>query len=169
MTEMGHEDAFPRPKLSARCRFSQRTFAGTRDNGRDAPIPAPHLIGLEPQESTPLRTLGAGYEIEAPAVRPNFVDHSSKPMLRQTWNFSDPSRAAYFAGLHAAQTLIFETTGRVRKRHSTVQGGFAGLVRDDYEAALTDRGPATRRTPPCGWRARCPRATYGADSRAVRA
>ena len=56
-------------------------------------------------------------------------------MLRQTWNFSDPSRAAYFAGLHAAQTLIFETTGRVRKRHSTVQGEFAGLVRDDYDAA----------------------------------
>ena len=25
---MGHEDAFPRPRLSARCRFSQRTFAG---------------------------------------------------------------------------------------------------------------------------------------------
>ena len=56
-------------------------------------------------------------------------------MLRQTWNFSDPSRAAYFAGLHAAQALIFETTGRVRKRHSTVPGEFAGLVRDDYEAA----------------------------------
>ena len=34
---MGHEDVFPRPKLSARCWFSQRTFAGTRGNGRDAP------------------------------------------------------------------------------------------------------------------------------------
>src|SRR5580698_1834096 len=32
----GHEDAFPRPRLSARCRFSQGTFAGTRGNGRDA-------------------------------------------------------------------------------------------------------------------------------------
>jgi len=53
-------------------------------------------------------------------------------MLRQTRHFSDPSRAAYFAGLHAAQALIFETTGRVRKRHSTVPGEFAGLVRDDY-------------------------------------
>jgi len=29
----GHEDAFPRPRLSARCRFSQGTFAGTRGNG----------------------------------------------------------------------------------------------------------------------------------------
>jgi hypothetical protein len=40
---MGHEDSFPRPRLSARCRFSHGTFAGTRGNGRDAPIPA---IGL---------------------------------------------------------------------------------------------------------------------------
>src|SRR5260370_24652657 len=37
----GHEDAFPRPRLSARCRFSQGTFAGTWGNGRDAPIPGP--------------------------------------------------------------------------------------------------------------------------------
>jgi len=36
-TGMGHEDAFPRPRLSARYRFSQRTFAGPRGNGRDAP------------------------------------------------------------------------------------------------------------------------------------
>jgi len=36
---MGHEDAFPPPRLSVRCRFSQGTFAGTRANGRDAPIP----------------------------------------------------------------------------------------------------------------------------------
>ena len=32
----GHEDAFPRPRLSARCWFSQGTFAGTWGNGRDA-------------------------------------------------------------------------------------------------------------------------------------
>jgi hypothetical protein len=37
---VGHEDAFPEPRLSARCRFSQGTFAGTLGNGRDAPIPA---------------------------------------------------------------------------------------------------------------------------------
>ena len=39
---MGHEDAFPRPRLSARYRFSQGSFAGTRDNGRDAPKPVTH-------------------------------------------------------------------------------------------------------------------------------
>ena len=38
----GHEDPFPRPGPSARCRFSQGTFAGTRGNGRDAPLPAIH-------------------------------------------------------------------------------------------------------------------------------
>src|SRR4029077_15513272 len=37
MAAKGHEDAFLRPRLSARCRFSQGTFAGTRGNGRDAP------------------------------------------------------------------------------------------------------------------------------------
>jgi len=30
MSPLGHEDAFPRPTLSARCRFSQGTFAGRR-------------------------------------------------------------------------------------------------------------------------------------------
>jgi hypothetical protein len=37
MGVLGQQDAFPRPRLSARCRFSQGTFAGTRGNGRDAP------------------------------------------------------------------------------------------------------------------------------------
>jgi hypothetical protein len=32
-----HEERFPPPRLSARCRFSQGTFAGMRGNGRDAP------------------------------------------------------------------------------------------------------------------------------------
>jgi hypothetical protein len=35
---MGHEDAFPQPTLSARSRISQRTFARTRVNGRDARV-----------------------------------------------------------------------------------------------------------------------------------
>ena len=33
----GHEDAFPRPRLSARYVIRQETFAGTHANGRDAP------------------------------------------------------------------------------------------------------------------------------------
>ena len=45
MTHWRHEDAFPRPRLSARCRFSQGTLAGTRGNGRDAPKSAVGCIG----------------------------------------------------------------------------------------------------------------------------
>ena len=40
MTGVGHEDAFLRPRLNARYRFSKGTLAGTRGNGRDAPIAA---------------------------------------------------------------------------------------------------------------------------------
>ena len=40
-------------------------------------------------------------------------------------------RTAYLAGLHAAQALIFETTGRAFKRHSTVQREFGRLVRGE--------------------------------------
>lgn len=43
----------------------------------------------------------------------------------------DAGRAAYLAGLHAAQAFIFETTGRVFKRHSGVQREFSRLVKDD--------------------------------------
>jgi hypothetical protein len=52
MSAKGHEDAFPRPRLSARYRFSQGTFAGTRGNGRDAPISALRGTAIEPQGST---------------------------------------------------------------------------------------------------------------------
>lgn len=34
-TPLGHEDAFPRPGLSDRSRFSQETFARAHGNGRD--------------------------------------------------------------------------------------------------------------------------------------
>jgi len=33
----GHQDAFLWPRLDARYRFNQRTFAATRGNERDAP------------------------------------------------------------------------------------------------------------------------------------
>ena len=38
---MGHEDAFPRPRLNAHCRFSQETFAGSQGNG----VRGPALVG----------------------------------------------------------------------------------------------------------------------------
>ena len=49
---VGHEDAFPRPRLSARYRFSQETFAGTRGNGRDAPTPAVRATTIKSPELT---------------------------------------------------------------------------------------------------------------------
>jgi uncharacterized protein (UPF0332 family) len=43
----------------------------------------------------------------------------------------EAGRAAYLAGLHAAQAYIFESTDRAIKRHSGVQREFARLVKDD--------------------------------------
>ena len=43
----------------------------------------------------------------------------------------EAGRAAYLAGLHAAQALIYESTGKAIKRHSSVQREFARLVKDD--------------------------------------
>ena len=40
-------------------------------------------------------------------------------------------RTAYLAGFHAARALIFETHDRGFKKHSSVQGEFARLVKDD--------------------------------------
>ena len=48
----GHEDAFPQPRLSAHCWFSQRTFAGARGNGEVAPTPVIRETEIERQGST---------------------------------------------------------------------------------------------------------------------
>src|SRR5260370_15670625 len=62
----------------------------------------------------------------------------------------DAGRAAYLAGLHAAQAFMFETTGSVFKRHSGVQREFSQLVKDDprvdaslrtFLSALTNSKP----------------------------
>jgi uncharacterized protein (UPF0332 family) len=47
-------------------------------------------------------------------------------------DFTDEAgRAAYLAGFHVAQALIFEKRGRSPKTHSGVQTEFARLVRDE--------------------------------------
>src|SRR5215471_19072683 len=48
--DLGHQDAFLRPRLSVWCRFSQGTFARTRGNWRDAPNPG--LPGLTPERGS---------------------------------------------------------------------------------------------------------------------
>jgi len=71
---MGHEDAFPRPRPSARCRFSQETFAGTRGKGQGAPIPDLPAPAIEWESSTSSRTLG-------PAQR--FLQRTDFPAAQQ--------------------------------------------------------------------------------------
>jgi uncharacterized protein (UPF0332 family) len=43
----------------------------------------------------------------------------------------DAGRAAYLAGLHAAQTLIFERTDKIAKSHRGVQRELGRLTKDD--------------------------------------
>lgn len=43
----------------------------------------------------------------------------------------DAGRAAYLTAFHAAQALIFETTGKVNKTHKGVQIEFLRLTKDD--------------------------------------
>ena len=63
---MGHEDAFPRPTLNARCRFSQETFAGKRGNGRDAPTPA-----VRPTTASRLRSTLSSHSLQTTAPERN--------------------------------------------------------------------------------------------------
>jgi uncharacterized protein (UPF0332 family) len=45
--------------------------------------------------------------------------------------YEPAGRSAYLAGFNAAKALIFEATGRMLKKHGTVQSEFSRLVRDD--------------------------------------
>jgi hypothetical protein len=49
----GHEDAFPPTKLSNRSRLGKPTFAGTRGNEQDAPIPAARLTTIDREQVDP--------------------------------------------------------------------------------------------------------------------
>ena len=55
-------------------------------------------------------------------------------MLRVSLNEA-AGRTAYLAGLHAAQAFLFETTGNVFRRHSTVQGEFGRLRKGNPRVA----------------------------------
>ena len=52
MTQMGHEEQFSPPTLSARYGIRQETFAGTHGNARDAPIPDLPVLAPERGGST---------------------------------------------------------------------------------------------------------------------
>lgn len=51
-------------------------------------------------------------------------------MLRVSLN-EDAGRTAYLASLHAAQAFLFETHGRVFKKHASIQSEFGRLIKDD--------------------------------------
>ena len=65
-----------------------------------------------------------------------FLD-KAQAMVAMPWP-DEAGRAAYLAGFHAAQALIFERQGRALKTHSGVQAEFARLVKDDprFDLAL---------------------------------
>ncbi len=52
MSQKGHEDLLQPPRLSARYRLGEGTFAGPNDNGRDAPVPAIRVTTIGRLKST---------------------------------------------------------------------------------------------------------------------
>jgi uncharacterized protein (UPF0332 family) len=71
-------------------------------------------------------------------VRPEtsaFLDKAREFLLKAEDMFADDwhdeaGRAAYLAGLHAAQAVIVERTGKVIKRHRGVQSELRRLMKD---------------------------------------
>jgi uncharacterized protein (UPF0332 family) len=51
-------------------------------------------------------------------------------MLDNRWP-DEAGRAAYLAGLHAAQAFIFEASGEITKSHKRVHGEFGRITRSD--------------------------------------
>jgi uncharacterized protein (UPF0332 family) len=73
-------------------------------------------------------------------VTPEASDHLAKAReylskarnLLDVLHYSDEAaRAAYLAGFHAAQALLFERTARTAKSHSGLRAAFAQLAKDD--------------------------------------
>lgn len=73
-------------------------------------------------------------------MTPETADHLAKAReyLSKARNFlevmhysDEAARAAYLAGFHAAQALIFARTGRIAKSHSGLRSTFARLTKDE--------------------------------------
>ena len=56
MTNLGQEDQFVPPKLSARSVITTQTVAATRGDGRDAPEAVVSVTAIERGSSTPTRS-----------------------------------------------------------------------------------------------------------------
>jgi len=59
-----------------------------------------------------------------------FLGKADELLNRNRWP-DEAGRAAYFAGFHAAQALLFEKLGRSPKTHSGVPTRFADLARNE--------------------------------------
>ena len=96
---LGHEGAFPPPRLSARCRFSQGTFAGRRGNGRGAPKPAVRLSRVERGEPT-------HYDLRRPLARAG-QGRADVPFLAPLLGTHRPRR-----GVYSGVSFVFSTARR---------------------------------------------------------
>ena len=63
MTAMGHEERFPSPSLSGRCRLGEATFTGMGGKEEDAPLPDLPVLAAERGSSTLL-----GHSAVAPGM-----------------------------------------------------------------------------------------------------
>ncbi|HEU0155518.1 MAG TPA: HEPN domain-containing protein [Stellaceae bacterium] len=55
----------------------------------------------------------------------------ARDLLDLTHYADEAARAAYLAGFHAAQALVFARLGRAAKTHSGLRSAFARLAKDD--------------------------------------
>ena len=99
-----------RGRLNARCRFSQRTFAGTPGNGRDATIPAVCRTAMEP-ELRHLRDIPgcADYRVAGGAVIRARLVAVSTAGLRQL--VDQPVRFSRIAGVENAKYCCRSASG----------------------------------------------------------
>jgi uncharacterized protein (UPF0332 family) len=75
----------------------------------------------------------------------NAEDHLKRGRIMVADGLNDDSgRAAYLAGFHAAQALIFERTGKVLKSHKAVNIEFLRLTKDEPHFSPERRGFLSR-------------------------
>jgi hypothetical protein len=132
MTASGQEERFPPPRLSARCRFSQGTFAGTRGNGRDAPE----------ADSEPNRSPASAFLLPKIArAIPFSAAMSSAAALHEV--LAVLLKAVDAAVLHRVLGLLLERAEPVRQT-AVLRAAITQLLAED---AFVERPAAAKRQP----------------------
>ena len=102
MSALGHQDAFLRPRLSTRYRFSQETFGRTRGKRRDAPI-----TGLPPSppngefRAKVIKRTGFLHRLKAANAWQHGLDHHGCGDLRLLG-----TRQSVVAGIHRYDEVV---------------------------------------------------------------